>query len=228
MLQIPRSLARTFRAVCRRARPRQTHVAVVVRSGPDGLTVCAPDVEVTIAYHQAGSYPTATIALPLEALADCEGRGDALATLATSAAGKVTACWQDAGVPQAKEYDAPDLAKLPENPPSPVSFTANDPGLLAALTEAVRTATPEPIRFHTHRVQLRGKSGVIVATDGRQLLLQGGFHFPWEDELLVPANPVFGCKELGQGLPVAIGQTETHVTLRVGPWWIHLHIDKDR
>src|SRR5262249_49385637 len=97
----------------------------------------------------------------------------------------------------------------------------------AALAAASRTATPEPVRFHTHRLQLRGKTGVIVATDGRQLLLQSGFHFPWAEDLLVPATPVFGCKELGQGLPVEIGRTETHVALRVGPWWLHLQIDQE-
>jgi hypothetical protein len=228
MLQIARSLARTFRTVCRRAHPRQTRVAVVVMSCPEGLSVRAPDADVTVVYHQGGSYPSATVALPLEAFADFEGRGEALVTLEAKADGKVTAAtWEDAGVPQAKEYEAPDLTKLPTCPPSPASFTANDPGLLGALTEAVRTASHYPAKLNSDRLQLRGKTGVIVATDGRQLLLQSGFLFPWQEDLLVLPNPVFGCKELGQGLLVEVGRTETHVTLRVGPWCVHLRIDKD-
>ena len=32
-------------------------------------------------------------------------------------------------------------------------------------------------------LQLRGRAGEIIATDGHQLLLQGGFHFPWPEDV---------------------------------------------
>ena len=76
----------------------------------------------------------------------------------------------------------------------------------------------------TH-LQLRGASGTIVATDGRHLLTQSGFPFPWQEDVLVPASTVFGCKEV-QGLSVQLGRTETHVVLGVGPWRFFLPIDR--
>ena len=48
--------------------------------------------------------------------------------------------------------------------------------------------------------------GQLVGTDGRQALIWGGFTFPFADDLLVPAVPVFGCKELA-GEEVRVGRT---------------------
>ena len=45
---------------------------------------------------------------------------------------------------------------------------------------------------------MRGKAGEVVATDGRQLLVQSAFRFGWDGDLLIPAAPIFGCKELPQ------------------------------
>jgi hypothetical protein len=199
-----------------------------VESGADGLWLRAPDPSVTVAYHQVGSYPAAKIALPLDALTNFEGRDAALVTLESNAEGKVTtARWQDAGIPLVKEYEAPDLEKLPACPPLPEQWIANDPALLEALVEAARTAAREPPRFNTDQLQLRGKSGAIVATDGRQLLFQSGYRFPWQEDLLVPASAVFVSRELGQESFVEVGRTEEHVTVRVGPWAVHLRINKE-
>ena len=52
-----------------------------------------------------------------------------------------------------------------------------------------------------HRLLLHGGSGEVAATDGQQLLVHGGFNFGWTDEVLVPAVPVFGGKELGPDQP---------------------------
>jgi hypothetical protein len=61
-----------------------------------------------------------------------------------------------------------------------------------------------------------------VGTDGRQLLVQGGFSFPWDEDLLVPALPAFGCRELPRDEPVSLGRKGDHVTLEVGPWLLLL------
>jgi hypothetical protein len=67
----------------------------------------------------------------------------------------------------------------------------------------------------------------VIGTDGRQLLLQKGFAFPWKEDLLIPAAPVFGCAELPRDAPASVGRTDTHVCVGVGPWTLHLALDKD-
>ena len=68
----------------------------------------------------------------------------------------------------------------------------------------------------------------VVATDGRQLLVQGGFRFPWTDDVLVRRSPLFASKEWPRDRPVAIGKTDTHVVLRVGPWTLYLEVQTGR
>src|SRR4051794_24538441 len=78
MLTIPRSLALRFRAVLRRcARSRGWRGPcpfVLVRAGPDGLTLQARLEGVALRCHQPGSHPPEEIALPADALARFDGR----------------------------------------------------------------------------------------------------------------------------------------------------------
>jgi len=104
----------------------------------------------------------------------------------------------------------------------------NDCRLLDALRDATRTTDPTSSRYSLGCIQFRGSMCDIVATDGHQLLLQNGFEFPWNDDLLVLGNAVFGSKELRCDGSVTIGKTDKWVTLRSGPWTVHLAIEKDR
>jgi hypothetical protein len=74
------------------------------------------------------------------------------------------------------------------------------------------------VRFATNRVLLRGRDGTLVVTDGRQLLLQGGFRFPWKEDRYLPALPVFGGRELPRDQAVALGLLKGRIALEVGPW----------
>src|SRR5207253_462226 len=91
-------------------------------------------------------------------------------------------------------------------------------GLLAALGHAASTTAREGTRYALHRLQLRGCRGEVVATDSKQLLVQGGFAFPWTDDVLVAVAGVFAAPELPCDAPVAVGRTATHVWVMVGPW----------
>src|SRR5260370_36536586 len=105
-------------------------------------------------------------------------------------------------------------------PGSPGPSRAGSPGpdgRLGALAEAAATAAEDDSRYALSCLALRGASGTVAATDGRQVLVQGGFAFPWEGEVLVRRSPLFACRELPRELPVSIGRTGTHVVLRVGP-----------
>src|ERR1700676_2473816 len=99
-------------------------------------------------------------------------------------------------------------------------------GLLPALDEASRTAGREPGgRFALTRIQLRGRRGDVVATDGRQLLVQAGFPWPWDDDVLIPRSSVFSCREFAGDGAALIGRTKTHVAVKCGPWTLLLVID---
>jgi hypothetical protein len=75
------------------------------------------------------------------------------------------------------------------------------------------------------RVQFAGKSGEVVGTDGRQLLVQSGFELPWQESLLLPALPVYHAPELHESEELRVGRTDSHVSLVSGPWTVLLAID---
>src|SRR5262249_32609319 len=121
------------------------------------------------------------------------------------------------------ETVVPDTA--PEFPSLPKQFTPMPSGFIQALDEAVKTTARESVRFALARLQLRGKAGEVVATDGRQLLVHGGFAFPGSDTVLVPRVPAFGSRELAGEEQVAVGRTKSHVAVKLGPWTFLLAID---
>jgi hypothetical protein len=229
MIEIRRSLARQLLAVLRRCVPRAHGLRppqVEFQIGPAGLTVRLAQPEIAVEYRQPGSYPAATLGLPLSALGSFEGRGQDLVTLEAGKDGHAIARWQDGGIPQMVEYAA-DGARSRDFPELPGEFVPNPPALLHALAEASKTAATEGIRFALHCLQLRGRPGEVVATDGKQLLLQGGFQFPWQEDLLIPRLAAFGLKELGTDQPVEVGRQKEWVVLRTGCWTFFLHIDAD-
>ena len=81
------------------------------------------------------------------------------------------------------------------------------------------------MRFAINRIQLRGRDGTVVATDGRQLLLQGGFRFPWKEDNFLPALPVFGGRELPRDQPITLGLAKDRIMLEVGPWLFDFGVD---
>ena len=56
--------------------------------------------------------------------------------------------------------------------------------------------------------------GEVVATDGRQILIRGGFAFPWDGDALIHRVPICAGRDLPRDRPWAIGRTASHVVLR--------------
>jgi hypothetical protein len=77
-------------------------------------------------------------------------------------------------------------------------------------------------RYALHRVLLSGAKGRVVATDGKQLLIEAGFTFPWTQDLFVPRVAVFAAPELSCGLPVSVALASGHALFRVGGWSVAL------
>ena len=224
MLQLPRSFFRQFRTVLRRSFSR-VHSPVVFQGGPDGLSVRCQQEGIAVAYLIKGGQGADQFVLPVQALADVEGRGNELVTLDAKGEGKVQARWLDAGVPRVVEYESTKANSLPEFPETPARFSPQDETLLKALDDAMQCALHDSVRFALNKIQIRGSAGVIAATDGHQLLWQNGFQFPWADDLLVPRTNVFACRELAG--EVGIAKTKTHFCVRAGPWTVFLPIDKE-
>ena len=139
---------------------------------------------------------------------------------------RVVATWNDAGIPQQADYEAPKKSRQEDFPALPAKMVENPPELLGALRDAAETADSEAVRYATHCVRLEGSKGRVAATDGRQILVQSGFELPFDEDLLIPANKVFGCRELPSDAAVSIGKTDDWVTFRVGAWTFHFAIDK--
>ena len=106
-------------------------------------------------------------------------------------------------------------------------MTEMTPLFLAALHEAGRTAARDESRYALTRVQIQGKTGQVVGTDGKQALIQGGFTFPFAENVLVPAIPVFGMKDLTAQADVRVGLTTTHLVVTAGPWTVWLLLDAE-
>jgi hypothetical protein len=56
------------------------------------------------------------------------------------------------------------------------------------------------------------------------MLVWGGFAFLFTETVLVPAIPVFGCRELADEPDVRIGRTDSEVVGACGPLSVHLPI----
>jgi hypothetical protein len=229
VIEIPRGLARQFRAVLRRCaagrEPRGAGPLLLCRVGRHDLALQACLGEIAVRHDAAGGRPPDALAFRAAVLAAFEGRSDEPVALEQVSPGKGRARWSDGGVPRLIEFDTVAPESAPVFPAMPRDFAPLPETFLAALAEAGSTTAHEGSRYALSRVQLRGRSGELVATDGRQLLLQGGFQFPWPDDLLVPRLPAFGGREPALQGPVAIGRTQSHVALRVGPWTIALAVD---
>lgn len=189
--------------------------------------VCAKHryAHLAVEYSAPSAWPSSgLVVLPLEALADFEGRDDVTVALEALAPDRTVARWSDRGIPQARDYPVAPIDGLAPFPDPPGSWSEAPAGLLDALAEAVATAAEDNTRYALSCLSLRGGDGSIAATDGRQLLVQRGFDFPWPGDVLVRRSPMFACRDLPRDQPVTIGKTETHVVLRVGTWTLWLEI----
>lgn len=191
----------------------------------DGLRIRCRMPQAAAEFHLAGKQPTEELWVPFELLSDVEGRKDSPVEIRQDE-GQVLVSWRDGSVPQMIQHPAPP-AEVKDWPPSPKRFAENPPALLKALAEACQTTDPNSSRYALGCFQVRSGGGKIVATDGHQLLVQSGFTFPWEGDILVPVNRVFASAQIPADQPVFLGKTEKWLTLCVGTWTFHLALDTE-
>jgi hypothetical protein len=100
--------------------------------------------------------------------------------------------------------------------------------LLTALEEASKTCSGDTRRYGLSSGQLRGTIHQVVATNGHQLLIPGGFGFPWDGDMVVRGSPIFAGKAFPRNQQIHVAKTETHVLLKLGQWTIVCEIQKQR
>jgi hypothetical protein len=227
LISITRRLAKQIRSVVRRALclPRGAGPPVHFLAGPDGLSVRVHGSSAAVQYHEPGVRDPCSIIAPFELLADCEGSRTDAVTLETTS-DEVTAKWNDGDIPQLCKHPILD-GQSEECWDVPTILAENSSKLLRALRDTMETTDRESSRYATNAIQLCGDSGQVRATDGRHLLIQSGFDFPWKGQALVPATTVFAAKELSADHVVEIGRNDDHIVIRTGPWTIWLNLEKE-
>lgn len=228
MITLCRSLVRQVRAALRRAGIHRDHTTlnppVAIVADHDGLRIRAYSPAAVLEYHQPGELTPESILVPQQFFDDCEGRKNEEVVLENQKNGGVTAQCRGGKIPQLFQYEAQHLKDVTLFPARPERMASNDPALLAALACAAEVADRNPVRYATDCLELAGKAGTVVGTDGAQLLIESGFCFPWETPQLVPASKFFAFAELPLYQQVEVGITGKWFALAVGNWalWLPL------
>jgi hypothetical protein len=232
LITIGRHEARRLRAVFRRSVLGISHKGqippLVLYAENQQLRVQYRYHDLAVEYVAPGGHRQLdSLPVPLEALAEVEGRDDSPVVLESLEPDKTVIRWKDHGIPQTREHPVTPFRKIEPFPETPAGWISMSADVLAALAEVSAICTEETTRYALNCTQLRGTVHKIIATDGHQLLVRSGFDFPWDGDLLIKGSPIFACKVLAGDQLVQIGKTDTHVVLRVGPWTIWNEIQKD-
>ncbi len=229
MIQIPRGLCRAFPALARKCvsgRPRGPAPVVVCEAKGGTLTVWAKTDDAVLVYTAPTECGDELLIVPMATLVAVAGPGSEAVELCVGPKLKGEARFTGRGVPKAHPFEAILPGKQHRLPDLPDDGHTVPTAFLTALYECGRTTAKDATRFALTRVQIKGKAGQVLATDGRTAFIRGGFSFPFADDLLVPALPVFGARELAGERSVRIGRTTTHLVVEAGPWRVFLPVDK--
>ena len=229
MVSIPRESCRAFPALARKCvsgRPRGPSPVVVCEAKGGTLTVWAKTDDAVLAYVAPTVCGDGTLVVPMAVLEAAAGPGGDPVELRVGPKLSGEARFADRGVPKSHPFAAILPGKQHRLPNPPDDWFAVPAAFLAALHECGRATAKDATRFALTRVQLKGTAGQVIATDGRTALIRGGFAFPFAEDVLVPALPVFGSRELAIEPAVQIGRTPTHLVVEAGPWRVFLTIDQ--
>jgi hypothetical protein len=197
-----------------------------VISGPTGVHLrCITDKFVADVCHPHPSEELRAV-LPLDLLEDLDTRRSNETIQLRKVGNQIEAQWTKGGTPRSRLYSGL-LPKPHAFPAWPVKHCSNPDHLRAALDQVAKVAAKQSARSALDHICLSGKTGEVIGTDGRQLLLLGGFEFPWTGDVLIPALSVVSLKELSNAKAILIAEAEGHVLLRLGEWSFAFPIPRD-
>ncbi len=217
---------RTLLARCVSGRPRGPAPPVVIQFKGEVRTLAATTPEGITLTHASPAAKEADdlLVLPAAVLEEVEGGTDEAVVLDRPSKLRGVLRWHGGSTPRTLPVELILPGRQHDLPPAP-ELSIIPPKLLTALHECGRTAAKESGRYALSKVQLQGKAGRVVGTDGKAALLWAGFTFPFADDVLVPAVPVFGSRPLVRITEVKIGRTATHLVVTAGPWAVWLPTD---
>ncbi|QJW94687.1 hypothetical protein [Frigoriglobus tundricola] len=229
MTPFTRTTVRDFRTLfarCVSGRPRGPAPPVVIQTKDEVRTLAATTPEGVTLTHASPAVKESDdlLVLPAAVLEEVEGGTEEAVALDRPSKLRGVLRWYGGSTPRTLPVELILPGKQHDLPPPPASSVV-PPKLLTALHECGRTAAKESGRYALSKVQLQGKAGRVVGTDGKAALLWNGFPFPFPDDVLVPAVPVFGSRPLSRMTEVKIGRTATHLVLTAGPWAVWLPTD---
>ena len=226
MIVVSCEIARTFRALakkCLAGRPRgpAPFVTLQVRDGLLRIWCRIESVGLQGCIAAPGAAKDLIVA-PMDVLAAIEGSRAEAVELVVDGKLRGTAAWSDHGETKSHAFEAVPPGKQHAIPGRPAQAPMPD-AFRTALHECSRTANRGGEPSALHHVQIRG-SGDVIGTDSKQLLVWGGFVFPFPNDVLVPAIPVFGSRELTESGSPVIGRTDSEVVVTSGVWSVFLPI----
>ena len=164
MITIDRRLARRLRVAFRR------HVLGISRKGPIPPLVLHAEgrqlraqyryAELAVAYVEPGGpRQLDSVPVPLEALADFEGREDSPVEVESLETDRTVVRWRDRGIPRSREYQVTPFGRIAVFPATPADWSTLPAGMLDALAEAAGLCTDDTVRYALNCIQLRGTQG---------------------------------------------------------------------
>ena len=195
---------------------------VAFRTTADGLTLSGGVAGVGLSRHLPGPGGDAAFAVPAHALqAVARDAAGEIEWTPTGAAG-VRASWSGGGreVPAVDPAPAPAVVLAADWQPAGADF-------VRALRDAGRAVRREPdARYAYHRVLLDAPAGKVVATDGVNLFVHGGFGWTAPGPAAVPAVGVWAAGFWARAGDPAVAVGAAAVGVRAGPWAVTLPVDR--
>ena len=216
MLKIPLSELRLLRTLAKthcRIRRQSPRLPVIVRSEGGDLLLQVRwqghAVERRLTGLADEAHPDLAMVLSLDVIADClrPRRGD----LRLVVQGETVALsWTDYGVDRRLRLSLEVPAATQSVPGLPERLTAMPTRFREDWAVAAACSNPDSVRYALGCVQLDGRGnhdgvGRIVATDGIQAVLAGGYGLQWLGQCLVPSSVPLGHRQLPSG-SVEIGR----------------------
>ncbi|HQZ67866.1 MAG TPA: hypothetical protein PLY87_22400 [Planctomycetaceae bacterium] len=226
MIELSRKNIRAVRTTIRQSLGITARRApcITLRTTDNQLQIQAAGDTVAIELRLPGNAQPECFAIPYEALTACEGRQNDPVSF-TRHDNTVVVQWADKGIPQLATFPVTEPAEMPCTPDT---FASIEPRFLAPMANAVATTDNQESRFALNCVRLRGSDGQIAATDSSQALIETGYSFPWQDEVLVFASGAFASNDFSGADEVLIGRSEDWVSIQANSRTLHLKIDKER
>jgi hypothetical protein len=146
MIALTRRQARGLRGLLRRAAlgppARGPAPPLVLRAGGAQLRAQYRYAGLAVEHTLDGNFPAeAAVSLPLDALAELEGRDETPVSIEPLARDRTAARWAHRGIPRAREYAVVPVDALTPFPDPPASRSGCPAALPDALAEAARTGT---------------------------------------------------------------------------------------